>query len=438
MNPLLLAALLSADPAAPAEPAPLEPAPAVEAYPADASSSLAFRGHLEWITAAGAASSRASPVNPGNRILQVPASGAQTELRPDLRIAHGNELTAVARPRFLVKVEKAETADGWQPERSQATAEWIEGYATWRLSDALAVSYGLQNFQWGPAELVSPSNPIFHATGFYRDPVYVVRGRQLVRVNLSSGREWSAVLLAEVGENGEGAFVYGEPFEPKAQAKLEWQSPRGDLSAAVTAGASQRSRGWFGEYATVPLVAGLSAYVDAVHTVGRRAWYPVEDPVLGASFAQSGMETRSLRTTALGGVRYAFENGNDLRVEYLFDEAGWTDGQLGLAVRAAAPTAIDPRGLPRYLDPGFELLGRHLVYASLSLPDLPPRERTRLQARILASMTDGSGVAFVTASYDATEAVVAFLSLSATHGAADGALSRLTRGAALLGASVNW
>lgn len=436
MTPLLLAALLVADPAPAAEPIPVDAAPVEPA--AETQPAFTFRGHLEWITAGGVADSRASPTNPGNRVLQAPFGGAQSELRPDLRLEYGKELTAVARPRLLVKVEKAHTADGWQPERSTADTEWIEGYATWRLSDALSVSYGLQNFQWGPAELLSPSNRIFHATGFYRDPVYVVRGRHLVRVNVSSGREWSAVLLVEVGDNGEAPFVYGEPFEPKAQAKVEWQAPRGDLYAAVTAGAAQRSRGWFGEYAAVPLVAGLSAYGDAVHTVGRRAWSPVRDPVLGATFAQTEMETRALRTTALGGLRYAFENGNDLRFEYLFDEAGWTDDQLALAEQAALPTATDPRGLPRWLDPGFELLGRHLLYASLSLPDLPPQKRTRIQARYLRSLTDGSGAAFLTASHDATDSVVAFVSVSATHGAADGALSRLSRGTALVGAVVNW
>jgi hypothetical protein len=335
-------------------------------------------------------------------------------------------------------VQKAETSAGWQPEQYEATAQWIEGYASWRVSDRLSVSYGLQNFQWGPAELVSPSNRIFHASGFYKDPVYVVRGRHLVRANVSAGRAWSLVVLAEVAENGEDPFVAMEPFERKAQAKLEYTAPSGDLYAAFTAGAGARSRGWFGEYFTVPLVAGLAVYGDAVHTVGRNAWYPLETP-LGPAFARTATKTRRPRTTALGGLRYAFENGNDLRFEYLFDEAGWTDDQLALAEKAAAASlTTDRSGLAAFLAPGFELLGRHLLYASLSLPDLPPAERTRLQARVLWSLTDGSGAAFLTGSYDATDSVVAFLSLSATTGPADGALSRLTRATFAAGATVSW
>jgi hypothetical protein len=417
-----------------AEPAP-EPAAVPEGPPP-----LVFRGHLEWISAVGGAKPRASPLNPGNGILELPAAGVQTELRPDLRLEHGTALTAVLRPRFFARVERAETDAGWQPERWETTAQWIEGYATWRVSDRLSLSYGLQNFQWGPGELLSPSNRIFHASGFYRDPVYVVRGRHLVRVNVSAGREWSVVLLAEVADNGEPAFVAGEPFEQKVQAKAEYQSAGGDALVAVTAGAGQRSRAWFGEYATLPLVAGLSAYVDAVHTMGRLAWYPVATPPIGAELQQTGVRTRALRTTALGGLRYAFEGGQDLRVEYLYDEAGWSEDQLALAQLAALSSlaAGDRAGVAKFLDPGFELLGRHLVYASLALPDLPPADRTRVQLRYLRSLTDGSGIAFVTASHDATDSVVAFLSASATHGPGDGALSRLSRLSVAAGATVNW
>jgi hypothetical protein len=420
----LLGALLAAS-------AALDPA-ASEAS-SDAAPGLAFRGQLTWITAGGGTLLRDTPVNPENQVLALPQVVAQSELRPDLRFEYASQLAAVVRPRLQLQFQQARRRGAWGPERSAASAEWIELYATWRLDERLALSYGLQNFQWGPAELVSPSNRIFHTTGFYRDPLYVVRGRHLARVNASAGREWSAVLLAEVASNGEPAFVADEPFDPKAQLKLEYAAPSGAWSVAVTAGASQRSRAWFGEYATLPLWAGLSAYMDAVHTVGRRAWYPVDAG--RATFAQTGMETRELRTIALGGLRYSFAGGTDLRVEYVFDQAGWDRGDLSLASRAAA---ADPRLVGRFLDPGFELLGRQLAYASLLVPDLPPLKRTTLQARYLRSVTDGSGAAFVTASYAATDAVVAFLSTSLTHGGADGAVSRLVRGASIVGAEVNW
>ncbi len=425
MMAVLLAALLGAE-VAPEGARQLE----LAAAPA-----LAFRGHLEWLSAGLGADLREGPVNPANRVLALPQLTAISELRPELRLEYGNQLTALLRPRLALQVERARVGGAWAAERSSASAEWIEAYASWRVDDSLTLSGGRQSFQWGPAELVSPSNRIFHTSGLYRDPLYLVRGKQLARVNVSAGRQWSAVLLAEVAPSGEAPFVADQPFESKAQVKVEYSGEGGDRYLGLTAGAGQRSRAWFGEYGTVPLVAGLTAYLDALHTVGRLAWYPVEDGAGGATFAQRGLEGRRLRTMVLGGLRYGFAGGADARLEYLFDEAGWDRSDLTLASRAAA---ADPRLVGRYLAPGFELPGRRFAYLSVLLPDLPPGKRTTVQLRSLRSLTDGSGAAFATVSHAATDAVVAFASVAATYGNGLGALSALARSMATAGLIVNW
>ena len=54
------------------------------------------------------------------------------------------------------------------------------------------------------------------------------------------------------------------------------------------------------------------------------------------------------------------------------------------------------------------------------------------------ALEDGSAAVFVTASVDATDAVVVFTSVAATDGDSYGALSRLVRGMAVAGAVVSW
>lgn len=423
MNAIVCALLLSTDPTAP---------------PDAGTGALALRGRLEWITAGATALPRDSSVNPDNRVLLLPQAAASSELRPDLRLEYGKELQGFVRPRFLVQAQKPFASGSWRAEQSDARAEWIELYGTWRVDDRLAIAYGLQNFQWGPAELASPSNRIFHETGFARDPLYLVYGKHLARVNLSFGREWSAVLLAEVRPNDAPRFIAGEPFEPKGQAKLEWSAPSGRGYAAATAGAGSRSRGFFGEYASVSLTDGLSIYGDAVHQMGSRAWYPVEDGAGGVSFAHAATG-RGLRTLALGGIRYTFEGGPDVRLEYLFDEAGWTETQLALASRAAAIASAPPApAIAAWLDPGFEVLGRQHAFVSLRVPDLPPGKRVLLQLRYLVALEDGSGAGFGTVSYDATDSIVLFASAAATYGSEHGALSRVARATGVAGAVVNW
>jgi hypothetical protein len=159
-----------------------------------------------------------------------------------------------------------------------------------------------------------------------------------------------------------------------------------------------------------------------------------------AAFARP-LTQAGLRTLALGGVRYTFAGGADVRLEYLFDEAGWDPAQLALAARAARGppgAAPAPETVAAWLAPGFELVGRQHAYASVTLPDLPPGKRLTLQGRYLAALEDGSGATFVTASANATDSMVLFASAAAAHGKDDGALSRLARGAATAGVVVSW
>jgi hypothetical protein len=401
---------------------------------------LSFRGRLEWITAAQATAPRDTGVNPHNAVLRIAQGSAQTELRPDLRLERGADLRLVARPRLLLEGSKARAAGAWQEERRDATATWLELFGSWRVDDRLTVAYGLQNFQWGPAELLSPSNRIFHETGFTRDPLYAVRGKHLVRVNLSRGQSLSAVVLAEVQDNGEDPFVAGTEFDPKGEAKVEWSPPSGRGYLGLTGGGGKVSRGFFGEYGAVQLTDGLSLYADAVHQAGSEAWVPVQLPGGAVGFTQAN-RLRGLRTLAVGGVRYTFPGGADVRLEYVLDEAGWDRARLSLASRAAAalpPSPGQAAAVAAWLRPGFELLGRQLAYASVTLVDLPPARRTKVQARVLAALEDGSAAAFVTASHDATESLVVFVSAAAADGARDAALSRLVRGMVLAGAVVSW
>jgi len=395
---------------------------------------LSVQGRIEWLSAGGAVVPRDTAVNPGNRALRLPAASVGTELRPDLRLEHASGLRAVARPRLWAAVEKARVDGIWGAERRDGGAEWLEAYASWRAGPSLEIAYGLQNFQWGPAELMSPSNRLFHETGFARDPRYAVRGRHLARVNVSRGQAFTVVALAELRPNGEEPFVAGEPFEPKAQVKLEWAAPGGGPYVGFTAGAGRLTRGFLGEYLAVPLGGALSVYADAVHAAGSRAWVPGPD-----GFAQAA-EGSGPRTLALGGVRFTFEGGADLRLEYVFDEAGWSPAQLLLAARVAAAAAAAGQGeaLAAYLRPGLELGARQLAYASLRLPDLAPSDRTHVQVGYLAALEDGSGAAFATATFDASDSAVLFGTAIGTHGRDHGTLSRLARGTVVLGAAVTF
>lgn len=422
----LTVAVLSAE-------APQEPPPG----PNGATPQVTWRGSVDWIAAVRFTDPAETSLNPGNARFRIPQLRAQAEVRPHLRVDLGSRLTAVARPRGLATAQSAWAGALPRTDAQDTSANWTELYINWRPAGIVQVTYGLQNFGWGPAELLAPSNRLFHETGVFRDQLYYVRGRHLLRVNLTPGRDWSLVALAEVGDNGEMPFVAREPFRRQGQVKIEYSAPTGRGYIGGTFGGREHNRPWFGEYASLSLTDGLSAYADATHTRGSRAWYPVRGPEGFPSFERRDLDADAWRTLAVTGLRYTFVAGPDLRVEVVHQDSGYTSGELQLAATAAAVAASTEDVAP-YLSPGLELMGRRLALISLRLPDLPPQRHVMLHGRYLRSLTDRSGVAFLTATLDAAGAVVLFASASLTHGGELAEFSRIARGGAVFGTVWTW
>ena len=397
-----------------------------------AEDALQVRGHVDAFAAVESVLPTDSTVNPGN-VLHLPLLLGALELRPSLTVDYGGWLVLSARPRARLSAGLARTDGAWDGGRGAASVDVAELSLTWRLADWLSFTWGLQNFQWGPAELASPSNRLFHETGLLKDPLYFVPGHHLLRVNASAGKALSVVLLAELTPPPD-PFVFGETFGPRGQAKLEWSEATGRGLIGVTGGIGTRQWPFFGEYAQWQITDGLSVYADASHSAQRLAWYP-ELGDAGFSFVhRESTDWKRLYTMAVGGLRYTFESGADVRAEVLFNDAGWTHDELKLA---AAYALASGQGGPLFT-PGLEYLGRTVVYASLRLPELPPRKHLTVMARYALSCTDLSGAAFLTASLDATDSMVIFVSALATHGPSWAELSRLARASFFLGVVYSW
>ncbi len=398
---------------------------------------VSARFSIDWLSAVRVSTANdESPLNPGNTRLRLPQLLAQTELRGAVRVEAGSRLLLVLRPRV------AGTA-GWswaraQPRRDaqEADASFTEAFAAWTPAGALTITYGLQNFQWGPAELLAPNNRVFHEVGLFRDPLYYVPGRHLLRVNVSAGRQWSVVALAELGANDAEPFRAGETFAPKALAKLEFTTADGASYVGTTVGVIDGAPWWVGGYGALALTEGLSVYADTSHTRGSEAWYPVTTggrPV----FARPLVDDDAWNTLVVSGARYTFARGDDLRVEWLYQQAGWSDADLRLAFDAAR-VATSASAFEPYLRPGLEFLGRQHLLLSLRTPELPPRKGLEVQTRVLHSFTDSSRVLFVTGRYEAADRLVLFASGTLARGPDHGEFSRLARGSLVAGTSVSW
>ncbi len=389
-----------------------------------ADAAVTFRGSLSWLNAVTVRRPASSDLNPSNTVFRVPQAEAQSELRPNLKFTAG-ALTLLARPRLTGQTTQVTAAGHRETEQTTTSATWREAYAQWSLSDQVIFAYGLQSYQWGAAEALSPSNRIFHETAQAKTVLYDVQGRYLARLNFSLGKSFTTVVMAELKEyeglkdTGASPFQAGVAFQPTGLIKPEFTWNNGSDYVGVVLGGRAHDRPWVGEYfnLTLPVLDGLSFYGDTSHQRGQAAWYPVPTqqalPAAGpgaptsqtvTTFAQSRHEERKVYTLAVTGLRYDFAGGTTLRAEYVASQASYTKEERALA-RAALTSqsplqrALLPENLAKFLAPGLEVPGQRLAFASLLAPEPFNLRDLTLYARATRSMTDGSAAGYASAEY---------------------------------------
>lgn len=404
---------------------------ALVATGARAQNDLTVAGQLDVIGAARGLVPTDTPLNFQNQVLRLPHLALTAEARPSVEARVGAWLTVIARPRLVGGFSMAQVNGAWPDGDTELAVTLPELYGTWQASDWFALTWGLQNFQWGPGELASPSNRLFHETGLLRDPLYLVQGKHLARVNLSSGRALSVVALVEITDTDEHPFVAREQFDRSAHLKIEYAEETGRWLVGVVGSAWLDHEPALGEYAQLQLTDVVALYVDASHGRERRGWYPGRNAFVHRAVDDDELE---VFTTALVGARLSFDRGVELRGEYLAQQAGWDADDL----EDAAGLVLSTRDLEPYLAPGFELLGQQLVFVTARIPELPPMKKLTVQPRVLWSLTDRSAAAFVTISAEAGERTTAFLSAFASVGDPEDELARFARAAVTFGVINTW
>ncbi|MBI2373063.1 MAG: hypothetical protein HYV07_03590 [Deltaproteobacteria bacterium] len=395
---------------------------------------VSFRPTLELYGALQGAGYAESAANPDNSILRIPTFRALTEVRPDLKVEVGDALTLRARARFMSLIDAAMVSESLERSDPRFESSWLDLYGEWRVSDSVIVAYGLHSFEWGPAESTSPSNGLVRNPGFASTFLTAYPGRHLARVNLSAGRSLSAVLMLETMPSDATSPL--EPFDPKGQAKLEYAAEDGGWYVGLVAGSGTTWRPWIGEYVSLELFEGLSAYFDGRQAQGSRAFYPA--PFV-PSFEQSRIEDDTVSTFFVGGLRYAFEAGADLRVELVHDDDAYDADETARSVGILAVGGeTSPLLAGPYVSPGFDLPGKNTLFVSVRVPDLGPSSSLMVYARELVSLTDGSGVFLAVVDWAATDALVVDFTAGIMHGEKDRELTRLTRGLGIVAAKYSW
>ena len=372
---------------------------------------LSVRSSLSWYTLGTFVEPvKETSLNPKNQALAIPQKQASTDLRPNLKI-EGGDVQLVARPQIKIVVAKTKMDNVESAEHPKSSAVWNEAYGQYTASDRVLVSYGVQNFQWGSAELLNPSNMIFHENVDSKGILSPVVGRNLARINLTWQKNLSTVVMTETeATKNAGEFRAEETFETRSLVKNEVSWRDGSDFLGVVFGAPEVGSPWVGEYFNISLFDGLSFYGDASHHKQSAAWYPVFEPSAQipsqkvVQLRQSKLHDKVTYTTAVAGLRYSFVGGSDFRLEYLSHNAGWSKVENENAMQALDTTkslqlSDYKNNLKRSLRPGLEFRGQKYAMISLRLPDAFNIKDLVVYGRALRSLADLSEKYFGTIEY---------------------------------------
>jgi len=228
-----------------------------------------------------------------------------SDFRPDVSMRY-SRLEAMVKPRWDFSWERCEDGVCNGDEDSDEHAYINEWLVRVEPVDSLFLSYGREDLQWGPAYMLSPSNPFYSDNGSY-NPKMEVPGADYARIVWSPNMQWAGSLIVNTDE---GRKELWDDFHKTYALKLDHTADRGYFSLILAKQESGDSH------------------------VGFFASWNVND----AFVAYTEESVRDDDLEALVGATYTFGNGSTFAIEYFHNGAGDSSGDL-------LETIVDEQGL---------------------------------------------------------------------------------------------
>lgn len=355
-------------------------------------SSWKSRLGLEWINGILVREVAESDFNPDNRTFNTPRGFARTDIRGDLKYSYLSSFTFYFRPRFL-----GTSSDIFYPvtqeqiNKSEGKWDINEAYSEWDATNFLSLSLGLQNFQWGPAESLSPSNAIFKFEADQKSVFYRAKGKVLARANLTLWGNHSLIIIHEPETNREPNWIANRDFEKKSLVKWESRSPTdSNTYVGLTSGTMELNKSFVGAYFNYFFREKFSFYSDLKKSSGSIAYYPKE--VLPGQFSFDIDPIKSAKEQYLAVVGFRVESRGDFRIEWIYNSAGYDKTDISNLKKSLSLTQINfYSNLARAVKPGLEMYTQNYLYLSYRLPDLGRKKNSTFFLRYLHSFLDESG-----------------------------------------------
>jgi len=391
-----------------------------------------FRWDLEWYNSAQSSQRNLnSLIDSSGRRLENPDARFETDLRLNTKYTWKKVTRLILRPRVVGDLNQFHYSNPDEVKNTTTgTASLPEGYIEGDLTRKISLAAGLQNYQWGPAEFISPSNPFYHFNPKQRAYNFKEDGQFLLRMNWSPNSFWSVIGLIEPINNGNSFWIYEQKFKPKGAVKIERRGENALNYFGIDAGTLHDDIPFIGEYFNVEAFQGLSFYLDARHSNGSAQYKPDLSP--DTLYDMYYVKKTGVWNTLLAtGLRW--EGRVDFRLEYVYNSYGLIKEDLQFAFLSALPQhPRSDQNLKKLLGSGMELFGQHYGYLSLRIPDLFV-QNNNLSFRYVRSLMDQS--ASLQTSYDTAigDAWTLFAEINVSIGDNTQELSALEKSSGALG-----
>jgi len=370
-------------------------------------------------------------VNPGNQIFLLPSELLTADLRAEAKW-RGEKNQIIIRPRYRAERSRTETS-GLSSEKSESDWNITDAFWESQLNENVSLTAGLQVYQWGPAELLNPSNPLFHFNSRQRSFGYKEKGKVLLRGNYTLGKLDNFVFLIEPVSNNEPGWVEGD-FTPKALIKYEHQSEETASHIGVVIGQDEKEKKFFGSYFNWQFSEASSLYADAKTTEEEIGYKAIQAGPFYNLVAPA--DQKEWPVLAVTGLRW--EGDFDIRGEYIYNSAGFTEEEWHSVLNSLA-NPLNPEyanNFRNFQKSGLELPGKHYCYVSFRVNEPFDYSDLNIYLRDLYSLQDYSSQIQFEFDKAIGDAWVMFGSASAAIGRNEAEFKLLNKWQALIG--VKW
>ena len=365
--------------------------------------------------------------NPQNDFLQIPRYLGVFAFRPDL---HQNfkRLELSVKPRM--NLEWAAWEDGIRDGETDFEDDFFINQWLTRISvtDALFLSYGRENLQWGPSYLLSPSNPFFRDNG-RRNPKQEVAGMDFARLVWLPDMAWTLSLIANT-DQGRQEFLL-QDFEKSYAAKLDYAGQ--EDYASLIFSHSENGHNFVGVFGGRTVTDAFLLYGEGNLSRNFTGLYPAAaDNPLDADMQSTDDRSSSVRGIGLLGGSYTLSSGPTLTAEYVYNGRGYNSDQADqyYLLRKKAADAFRFVGrdsdqihnlsrsvLARTMDPGLRLLRQNYLLLQYSHNDI--RDVLNITLRQTLNVDDSSGQFIGMLEYYLGDHIQLFSILNANSGGSD-------------------